>query len=214
MNPKLNHLIPTLQNALKEPLPGQIAHKKMARFGRRFNFNHDVPPKLAGVMILLYPKADNIYFVLMERQGHPLDPHQHQISLPGGKKETNETLEQTAFRETYEEIGVHPDLIHIIGPLSTVFVGVSNFLIHPFIGIAREMPIFTPEIEEVKTLLEVPLNDILTEKNIKVTDMVVRGYELKDVPYFDLAEKVVWGATAMVLSEFREILGEVGALRF
>jgi len=179
----------------------------MARIGRKFNFNHDHPPKLAGVMILLYPKGNDTYFVLIERQGHPLDPHQHQISLPGGKKELHETLEQTAIRETHEEIGVHPDLIQTIGPLSTVFVGVSNFLIHPFIGFTKETPTFRPEVEEVKTLLEIPLNDILTDKNIKKTDMVVRGHELTGVPYFDLAEKVVWGATAMVLSEFRELFG-------
>ena len=206
MNPKLNHLILSLQRALKEPLPGLVAHKKMARFGRKFSFHHNESPKLAGVMILLYPKADDIYFVLIERQGHPLDPHQHQISLPGGKKEINEILEQTAIRETFEEIGVHPNLIQTIGALSPVFVGVSNFLIHPFVAFTRETPSFTPETAEVKTLLEIPLNDILPDKNIKETNLVVHGHELKSVPYFDLAEKVVWGATAMILSEFREIV--------
>ena len=179
----------------------------MARFGRKFTFNHDDSPKLAGVMILLYPKEDDIYFVLIERQGHHLDPHQHQISLPGGKKEPNETLEQTAIRETFEEIGVHPDLIQTIGPLSTVFVGVSNFLVHPFVGYVTETPTFKPEIQEVKSLLEIPLNHILTAQHIKVKDMMVRGHQLKGVPYFDLANKVVWGATAMVLSEFRDVLG-------
>ena len=178
----------------------------MARFGRRFTFNHEDPPKLAGVMILLYPKVDDIYFVLIERQGHPLDPHQHQISLPGGKKELNETLEQTAIRETFEEIGVHPDFIQTMAPLSTVFVGVSNFLIHPFIGFVKDTPNFTPQLDEVKMLLEIPLNHLLADENIKKTDMTVRGYVLKGVPYFDLGGKIVWGATAMVLSEFREIL--------
>jgi len=179
----------------------------MARFGRKFTFNHLESPKLAGVMILLYPKADNdIHFVLIERQGHPLDPHQHQISLPGGKKELNESIEETAVRETFEEIGVHPNLIQTIGTLSSVFVGVSNFLIHPFIGVVKEAPKFILEPAEVKTLLEIPLNHILIDQNIKETDMNVRGLELKGVPYFDLAKKEVWGATAMVLSEFRDVL--------
>jgi len=179
------------------------------RFGRKFTFNHDDSPKLAGVMILLYPKADGPHFVLIERQGHPLDPHQHQISLPGGKKEIAEILQQTAIRETFEEIGVDPKLIQTIGPISTVYVDVSNFLIHPFIGYVNETPTFTPQVEEVKSLLEIPLNHILDDEKIHQTDMVVRGYELKGVPYFDLAEKIVWGATAMILSEFREIVKKV-----
>ncbi|HHB79281.1 MAG TPA: CoA pyrophosphatase [Saprospiraceae bacterium] len=178
----------------------------MAQFGRKFSFNHDDPPKMAGVMILLFPKNEEIHFSLIQRQGHPLDPHQHQISLPGGKQEANENLQQTAVRETFEEIGVRPDLIRVIGELSSVYVGASHFIIHPFVGFLQEYPSFTAQPEEVKELLEIPLAHLLDNHKVKQTSLNVRGHLLKNVPYFDLAEKVVWGATAMVLNEFKEVL--------
>lgn len=203
---ELDPLILALEKAIVNPLPGRAAHQKMAQFGRKFTFNHDDPPKLAGVLALFYPKNGDVYFALIQRQGHPLDPHQHQVSFPGGKKERNENLQQTAIRETYEEIGVPMEQIHPIGALSTVYVGASNFLIHPFVGYVEMTPEFVPQPDEVKEILEIPLTDLLDERKIKQTDMVVRGYQLTAVPYFDLAEKVVWGATAMVLSELRELI--------
>ncbi len=187
-------------------MPGQVAHKKMAQFGRKFDFNHANPPKSAGVMILLYPKNEKIYFALIQRQGHPKDPHQYQISLPGGKQEENEGLKQTAIRETYEEIGVPMESIQPLASLSTVFVAVSNFLIYPFVGYVEQTPTFTTQPEEVQELLEIPIADMLDDSIIQRTDINVRGVTLKSVPYFALANKVVWGATAMILNEFREII--------
>ncbi len=198
--------ITSLQQNLTKPLPGRIAHEKMARFGRQFDFKHQKPPKLAAVMILLYPKQGETYFVLIQRTAHPLDPHQNQVSFPGGRKEANEDFQQAANRETFEEIGVSPLLIHTMGVISEVYVGASNFMIHPYIGYTSESPIFIPQETEVKEILEIPLTHLLDPSRRKTTALSVRGFELKDVPYFDLADKIVWGATAMILNEFQALL--------
>lgn len=192
--------------ALANALPGIDAHTKLAQFGRKFTFSHDSPPKLAATLLLLYPKGDQIQFVLIQRQGHPKDPHQYQISFPGGSKEPQESFQETAIRETFEEIGVTPKDITILAPLSNVYVGASNFLIHPFVGYVDTVPTFAPQESEVKEILEIPLANLLDAQRFKHIDMIIRGHELKGVPYFDLADKIVWGATAMILNEFKEIV--------
>ncbi len=199
-------LITSLQKNLGQPLPGQAAHKKMAQFGRQFDFKHQAPPKLAAVMLLLYPKQGKTNIVLIQRTAHPLDPHQNQVSFPGGRKEANEDFQQAAKRETFEEVGVPQDQIQIIGRLSQVYVGASNFMIHPFVGYLTDTPKFIPQETEVKEILEIPITHLLDAARRKTTDFSVRGFQLKNVPYFDLADKIVWGATAMILNEFLEIV--------
>lgn len=199
-----------LRERLAQPLPGTEATAQMsARLanGSRVRLNHDKPPKHGAVMILLYPDAGTVRFPLIQRPEYP-GVHSGQMALPGGKKEPNEDDITTALRETYEEIGVLPDEVDVLGTLSSFYVFASNFQILPVVGQVHRPPIFVPQEEEVAEVVAADLRHLLDDSYLKETDITVGGgFELR-APYFDLEGKVVWGATAMMLNELRVVLKE------
>lgn len=164
--------------------------------------------KTACVMLLLFPKNGDWYISLIERSSHhPDDKHAGQISFPGGKlDETDPSLAACAIRETFEEIGVAQQSIHILGQLSPLFVFVSNFLVHPFVGYCREYPKFSIHTDEVQTLIEMPVWHFTDDGAKSVTDIRVRNVVLQNVPYYKVHDKMLWGATAMIMSEWEHIL--------
>lgn len=196
--------IDKLKIKFEEPLPGVDAQYRMAT---AFRYNRTpAPPHAvhAGVLALFFPKDGQWHIVLIERTSrYPQDRHRGQISFPGGRHETEDpSMQFTALREAKEEVGVEPDRIEILGALTDLYIPVSNFLVHPFVGYTEEQPAFRPEPSEVADILEVPVQHFLTEQNIRKKDMTVQGnVRLKEVPYFDISGKVLWGATAMMLSE-------------
>ena len=182
----------------------------MSRFGRSNQGAEQA--RLASVLLLLFMKDQEFHFVLTKRTSHsPDDKHKGQISFPGGSKDhTDENLQQTAIRETFEEIGIEKDQIEIIGSLTDLYIPVSNFLVKPFIGFTRTIDQYIPQPSEVEDVLEVPLAMLLDDKLIKNTDISLHnGLLLKNVPYFDFFGHVVWGATAMILSEFKEVVKKI-----
>ncbi len=201
-------MIEQIRLKMKQPLPGSAAQYKMAgAFRQKIDPPNDVIP--SAVMILLYPKATEFHFLLMERTStNPNDKHSGQMSFPGGRRDPEDIdFQATALRELNEEIGIDVQNIEILGKLTTLYIPVSNFIVHPFLGIITEDFNIVPQASEVKSVISVPLNAILTDDNIKTTTIQFQnGYLLKNVPYFDLEGKIVWGATAMMLSELREIL--------
>jgi 8-oxo-dGTP pyrophosphatase MutT (NUDIX family) len=204
--------IQDLESRLEKPLPGFQAQSKMAGYTADPSFY--VPGddhSTASVLILLFPKGNVWNFALIERSNHdPNDKHAGQISLPGGKMDDNDkTLEDCALRETYEEIGINPSLIGILGGLSPLFVRVSNFLVHPFVGFTTEYPRFILQSSEVANVYEVPVNILTDHSYKKTTDIEVRNMLLKDIPAYDVYGKNLWGATAMILSEFEAIIKEI-----
>ena len=205
----LQTIILNLFKAFEKPLPGANAHLEMAPYRRNQTLNFDEKqPKIASTLLLLYPKKNEIYFCLIERQEYK-GIHSSQISFPGGRNENGETIKQTAVRETMEEIGVDPLDINIIGELTQVYIPPSNFLIHPFIGYCDIQPNFKANSREVKKIIEVNLNDLFKKDVIKKKKMIFsknRNSISHDVPYFDLNNQVVWGATSVILNEFRKIL--------
>jgi len=208
---------PTLDDvrrALARPLPGLEAHLMMApqpRPGWNPNFALPSDCREGGVLILLYPHVDRLHFVLTRRT-ETVRSHKGQISLPGGKREGNETLIETALRETSEEVGVPPDNTEVIGQLSTLYTPPSNYCIHPFIAHRPIRPSFYPDSVEVAEILEVPLATLLAPSTRKVEYWSDPNFESpRRVPFFDIHGYVVWGATAMILSEFVTLLeGERG----
>jgi len=190
-------------------LPGQESQFKMVP-SIRPNLDWDAiaktKPTQASVLVLVYPCGENdCSFVLMQRNTYK-GAHSAQISLPGGKHEGEESLQETALRETFEEIGVDKHKIEIISPLSKVWVSPSKFLVTPYIGITNDKPKFEKDDFEVAEIIEVKLSDFLDDSCIK-TSIVNSSYvENLAVPSFILNDKVVWGATAMILSEFRDVL--------
>ncbi len=198
-----------VRRALSRPLPGLSAQIEMApqpRPGRDADFT--IPPDCqdSGVLILLYPRAARLTFVLTRRT-EMVNSHKGQISLPGGAREGDESLVQTALRETREELGVPPNGTEVIGGLSTVYTSHSNYCIHPFVAHRPTTPIFRPDPVEVAEVLEVPLALLLDPSIRRVEYWTAPHFESpRRVPFFDIYGQAVWGATAMILSELVSLL--------
>lgn len=207
---EFEHLTHFLKNRLNESLPGLQASNQMAAkmvTGDRRIFDHKKPPREGAVMIMLYPDNSTIRFPLIQRPDYR-GVHSGQMALPGGKKEGDETLIDTALRETEEEIGVRGSSIEIIGELSSFYVFASNFQIQPVIGKVTSPPVFVPQESEVSEIVQADLGHLVSDDFVKVRKVRPRaGFEL-EAPYFDLEGKIVWGATAMMLNELKVILKE------
>jgi 8-oxo-dGTP pyrophosphatase MutT (NUDIX family) len=202
-------MIDLLRHRLSQDLPGRPAQYKMAHAVRT---NYPPPPpdaRIACVMALLYPKSEDWHLVLIERMAsNPNDRHGGQISFPGGSFDvTDDSLIACALRETQEEVGILGQDIDVIGQLTDLYIPVSNFQVHPFVGVIDYHPTFIPQPSEVKSVLEVPLHTLQKAETIQKTDMRLSGnIILKNVPYYNVDNHIVWGATAMMISEFMEIL--------
>ncbi len=168
-----------------------------------------VNPKKAAVMMLLYPKLKETHLVLIVRTTYP-GVHSSQIAFPGGKVEPHdETLMNTALRETEEEIGVHQSKIEIVKSFTEVYIPPSNFLVSPFLGISESELEFSLQEDEVAGIIELSLNDFLDDRNVVMRKLSTSYATNIDVPAFLVKEHVVWGATAMMMSELKETLKKV-----
>lgn len=195
------------------PLPANEAHFKMAPIERiHFLENLDTEtlnPKIAAVMMLLYPKNTKTHLVLIVRNSYE-GVHSSQISFPGGKYELlDQNFETTALRETQEEIGVHSNKMEIIMPFTSLYIPPSNFMVHPFLGFCNEEIIFVPDPKEVVEIIELPLTTFLNDDLLIHTEMNTSYANTVFTPAFKINEHIVWGATAMMLSELKEVLKKV-----
>jgi 8-oxo-dGTP pyrophosphatase MutT (NUDIX family) len=198
-----------VRRALARPRPGLDAHRKMApqpRPGWDPAFTLPSDCREGSVLILLYPRAKRLHLVLTRRT-ETVRSHKGQISLPGGKREAGESLVQTALRETCEELGVPPKGIEVIAQLSALYTPPSNYCIHPFVAHRPYSPTFRPDPVEVAEVLEVPLSTLLDPAIRNVEFWSDPGFDSpRRVPFFDVNGQVVWGATAMILSELVTLL--------
>lgn len=203
--------IERLERRLEGELPGLQAQLAMAPRGREDHLEPGSTYKVACVMILLFPKEGEWHLALIERATNNVnDPHSGQISLPGGKlEETDDTYADCALRELQEEIGINNEEIGLLGDLSSLYIHISDFLIYPFVGFTGEEPAFSPQPSEVKSIIKVPLDTFVNKRNKRMEDMEIRTHILKDVPYYSIGEYKLWGATAMIMSEFEQLLHEV-----
>lgn len=206
----MNQFIRGLQQQLAHSLPGKDAQYLMAPMGRPREYSLPSKAKEAAVLILFFLKDEEPHFTLIERAYHPKDAHSKQISLPGGKyEETDLDFSQTAIRETEEEIGIPQDDIQLLGHLSDLYIPVSNFMVYPYVGYLSVAPRFIPEPSEVGQILEVSIKELLDTNNWNKKDLLVRNQMLKDIPIINLQNKVVWGATSMILSELKAVVERV-----
>ena len=193
------------------PLPGEQAHVEMAPIERILELKKFAKAKenarKAAVMVLFYPNPDvETHFVLILRKSYK-GVHSAQVGFPGGKREKEDAnYQETALRETFEEVGVHPESVEVLKELTEVYIPPSNFFVQPFIGVSDKYPNFVKQDEEVEAIIEVPLREFLDETTL-ITRTLTTSYATNiEVPAFNLQEHVVWGATAMMLNEVRALL--------
>lgn len=193
-----------LKEELKKELPGETAQIKMAP-GIRPGFKPTNKTRKAGVLILLYQKNKELFVSFIQRTEYN-GPHSGQISFPGGKyEEGDKSIIETALRETHEEIGINPEMVDIYGQLTPLHIPVSNFIVYPIIGIHKTTPLFDIDPLEVKKVIEVRLSDLLNPNNC--TSKEFKYGDLSFIaPIYNPNNITIWGATAMILSEFLEIV--------
>ena len=158
--------------------------------------------KPAAVLALFYPdRTMNTNLVLIVRKTSS-GVHSAQVGFPGGKPElSDQNLEATAVRETWEEIGVSKDHIKLLFPLTKLYIPPSNFIVFPFVGMTAATPDFKLQPSEVESIIEIPLHEILDDsKQIFSTVVTSHGPSVR-VPAFNFNGHIVWGATAMILME-------------
>jgi 8-oxo-dGTP pyrophosphatase MutT (NUDIX family) len=202
--------IPKIENAF---LPGEEAHAKMSPPERRAIMKtldlEAKKPKQAAVMMLFYPRNGKTNLVLIIRNAYP-GVHSSQIAFPGGKIEKQDaSFKETALRETEEEIGIARNQITVVRQFSQVYIPPSNFLVFPFFGYSHDELIFKPDPNEVAGMIEMPLDHFLDDANMETQKMATSYSTSIDVPVFLFNEHRVWGATAMMMSELKEVLKSV-----
>lgn len=182
-------------------LDGQFALKPYVGPERNFKPPVSRGARKSAVLAFFYPVNGKPHLALIQRPDYG-GVHGGQISFPGGKIETEDKSPlDAALRETWEEIGIVQDNVQVLGPMTEVYVLASNFLVYPFIGYADHRPDFVTDPREVDELLEVPFEWFLERERLK--EKVIRskaGFNL-NAPYFDVHGRVLWGATAMMISE-------------
>jgi 8-oxo-dGTP pyrophosphatase MutT (NUDIX family) len=192
-----------LRQRLAGTLPGLEAQLRFAPTPPRAGWTPGEIPsdaRPAAALLLLYPGEQGPSIALTVRASG-LRRHAGQISLPGGATDPGETLAQAALREAYEEVGVDPASVRILGELTPVHVLVSGFTLHPIVGLTHQPPTFVPAAHEVESVIEVSVADLQDASRIRHGTRTREGMAI-EYPYFDLKGHQVWGATAMVLGEF------------
>src|SRR5664279_3162695 len=201
-----------LKNEIQKGLPGTEVQWQMSsrdRLLQNFPMFPGEDARIAAILILLYPDNDSVHTVFMQRPEYD-GIHGGQISFPGGKKEPeDDSVIQTALRETWEEIGADLSEIAIIGTLTPLFIPVSNMLVTPVVGWLNEKPLFKHRPEEVSFLINAELKRFLNTSIVKSKPFKIRG-ELIEIKYFDYEGNTIWGATAMILQELLALISRGG----
>jgi 8-oxo-dGTP pyrophosphatase MutT (NUDIX family) len=198
----------------KMDLPGESVQFKMAPIERLLELKRMAKERnsaqKAGVLLLFYPSQDtSTYFSLILRKAYN-GVHSAQVGFPGGRyEEGDHSLEYTALRETEEEVGVDMDQIEVLTELTDIYIPPSNFYVQPYLGITRMTPQFNLQHDEVEELIEVRLDHFMDDSTVGI-EILSTSYAKKiEVPIYNLNGHIVWGATAMMLSEVREMLKQL-----
>jgi len=208
-----NYFLEIVPHIIKVDLPALTAHAKMAPLERMEQLKNidfeNKKVKIAAVLLLLYPKGNLTHLVLIVRNLYE-GVHSGQIAFPGGKYEAEDIdFAQTALRETHEEVGVPPNFVEIKKNFSPIYIPPSNFMVYPFLGICQREINFIPDPSEVARVIELPLSVFLSEEIIVKVKMTTSYAHEIEVPAFEIEGQMVWGATAMILSELKDVLKAV-----
>ena len=192
-------------------LGGNSSHAKMIPKERKLMDINDLEtasPRMAAVLALFYPDKNNLTNFLLILRANYDGTHSSQISFPGGKYEKQDgDLKITALRETYEEVGISMNHINIMKKMTDTFIPPSNFLVSPFVGFTNKRPKFSTN-HEVEDIIEVQLTDLLNDDLVTYKMMSTSYMKNIEVPCFKFNNLTVWGATAMMLSEIKDLIKE------
>ncbi len=211
----IEEFVVKLHAALAGELPGFEAHRHMMSYQRPNAKEAEKTVKnvrYASVLISLYEHRGEIYTSLMLRPKYR-GVHSAQVSFPGGARENEETPEETALRESHEELGIVPEKVKVIGRLSQVFIPPSRYLVTPVVGYLTERPNFDLDPFEVEELIEVPLlhlfdDKVVTQHKIDIPTKRIRVL----MPCYLINQHIIWGATAMMVSEFKQIHQQINRI--
>jgi 8-oxo-dGTP pyrophosphatase MutT (NUDIX family) len=206
MSERYETFLQQLRQDLAAPLPGRVAQYRMAPQPRPGGEYRDEPGPGArrGVLVLFYPWQNRVHLPLILRPNYS-GVHSGQMGFPGGgHEEIDPDLTATALREAYEEVGVRPDDVTVLGWMSELFVSASNYRVQPVVGWTDYRPRFHLDPYEVAALVEAPLTDFLDPKNHQEEVWRLRNHDVT-VPFFNIQDQIIWGATAMMLSEVLDL---------
>ncbi len=195
-----------LLKALQNKLPGHSSHIKMMPESRlNMSYDFDINNvKKSAVLLLLFPE-NKTYKLIFIKRAEDNGSHSGQIAFPGGKVEiSDKDLEYTALRETEEEIGIKKENVRIIRGLTPLFIPVSKFLVYPFVGIIDYFPKLCINKKEVQDVYFADFKIVVSAE--KTEKYVSTRNEKITAPFYVFKEFEIWGASAMILSEFADLL--------
>lgn len=205
---KLMHVVQAFREKLQYGLPGKNGQILMAPTPMdeaRFVTQKEGKVKKGAVLILFYPRASGCAIPFIKRPVYS-GIHSGQVALPGGKwEESDQTLAQTATRETQEEIGIESEKVNLLGKLSDLYIPASNFMVSPFVGFVEKEPEFFPDEIEVERLIHCDFTQLMDKKIKKKRNLRITDHYSIMAPYYAIENEMVWGATAMILSELMVI---------
>lgn len=203
---KFSSSIEKIQKNLKKELPGEKAHQMMEALSAKYlTLKPTEKTRNSAVLMLLYPINNEIYFPLILRNSYN-GFHSNEVGFPGGRFEISDgNLIQTALREAKEEIGVNPDEVKILGTLTEIYIGPSDFNVLPVVGFLPQRPNFKPDFREVQQIFELKLNSFLDTNIFGCTEISIPG-DLVTTPYYEVNGHKAWGATAKIIIELLSVL--------
>ncbi len=205
---KLKSIIEKSAQILQQPLPGKKAQQLMAPSFRGDELPLPKEVKESSVLLLLYEEFGEVRITLTKRSDK-INYHRGQISFPGGKVDASDaSLLAAALRENKEELGIPENQVEILGSLTDLYIPITNFRVYPFVGYVSEKPVFIANPHEVAEVISFPVQTLLEAKTRKEKEWKHKGVTYLK-PYFDYEGHIIWGATAMILSEFAQCLRRI-----
>ncbi len=205
-----NHFRDVLKHAIEKGLPGEAAHLRMSPLKRplsSFAIKEAETIRESAVAIILFPNENTHHCILIQRPIYD-GTHSGQVSFPGGKKDLEDIhIEFTARREAFEEVGIELTENLLVGELTDVFIPVSGFKVKPFIYYHETLPSLKADEREVSEIFTFTIDELLNNDSFSTMEIKFpNGITQKNIPCFNLSNKQIWGATALILNELRELI--------